>query len=350
MSGGVDSSVAAYLLRKQGYRVIGVTMRFWQDDSCPAAEGDTGVFEPAEDARRVAEKLGIPHYVMDFRDVFREKVIDYFVREYRTGRTPNPCIMCNRYVKWESLLEKSRALGADCVATGHYANVVQLANGRMTLRTAQSVGGKSKDQTYALFRLTQEQLSKTLMPCGQYTKEEIRDLALEAGLPVAHKPDSEEICFIPDKDYAGFIAHDTGLTDAPGNFVDTEGNVIGLHRGITHYTIGQRKRLGIALGRPVFVKEIRPDTNEVVIADNADLFVRELYADDLNFMGVPDLEGRERVRAKIRYNHGGADACAERVGDDRIRVVFDEPQRAVTPGQSVVLYRDSSVLGGGTII
>lgn len=352
MSGGVDSSVCAYLLKQQGYRVIGVTMQTWQDeDSCMTNEneenGGSGV---VADARRVAEKLDIPYYVIDFKDVFREKVIDYFIMEYRAGRTPNPCIVCNRHVKWESLLEKSMALGADYIATGHYATVVQLENGRWSLRSAKSIAGRSKDQTYALYKLTQEQLSRTIMPCGQYTKEEIRRIAEEADLPVANKPDSEEICFIPDKDYAGFIERDTGTHDEPGNFVDTDGNILGRHKGITHYTIGQRKRLGISLGRPVFVKEIRTDTNEVVISDNADLFVRELYAEDLNFMGISDVSGKESVMAKIRYNHQGAAAYVERVGEDRIHVVFEEPQRAVTPGQSVVLYKNGVVLGGGTII
>lgn len=351
MSGGVDSSVCAYLLKQQGYRVIGVTMKTREDeDFCPLEENGEGGNGIVADAKRVAEKLDIPYYVIDFKDVFREKVIDYFINEYRAGRTPNPCIVCNRHVKWESLLEKSMALGADYIATGHYASVVQLENGRWSLRSAKSIDGRSKDQTYALYKLTQEQLSRTIMPCGQYTKEEIRRIAEEADLPVAHKPDSEEICFIPDKDYAGFIERDTGTHDEPGNFVDMEGNILGRHKGITHYTIGQRKRLGISLGRPVFVKEIRPETNEVVICDNADLFVRELYAEDLNFMGISDVSGKEPVIAKIRYNHLGAAAYVERVGEDRIHVVFEEPQRAVTPGQSVVFYREGVVLGGGTII
>ena len=351
MSGGVDSSVCAYLLKQQGYRVIGVTMKTREDeDFCPLEENGEGGNGIVADAKRVAEKLDIPYYVIDFKDVFREKVIDYFINEYRAGRTPNPCIVCNRHVKWESLLEKSMALGADYIATGHYASVVQLENGRWSLRSAKSIDGRSKDQTYALYKLTQEQLSRTIMPCGQYTKEEIRRIAEEADLPVAHKPDSEEIGCIPDKDYAGFSERDTGTHDEPGNFVDMEGNILGRHKGITHYTIGQRKRLGISLGRPVFVKEIRPETNEVVICDNADLFVRELYAEDLNFMGISDVSGKEPVIAKIRYNHLGAAAYVERVGEDRIHVVFEEPQRAVTPGQSVVFYREGVVLGGGTII
>ncbi|HAE44711.1 MAG TPA: tRNA 2-thiouridine(34) synthase MnmA [Lachnospiraceae bacterium] len=352
MSGGVDSSVCAYLLKEQGYNVIGVTMQIWQDEDACSLEQNGGCCgtSAVSDARRVATELKIPYYVMNFRDVFREKVIDYFIREYRSGRTPNPCIACNRYVKWESLLEKSMAIGADYIATGHYATVVRLENGRFALRTAKSEAGRSKDQTYALYNLTQNQLSRTIMPCGQYTKDEIREIADRAGLPVAHKPDSEEICFVPDKDYAGFIERDTGIRDEPGSYVDEAGNILGKHKGITHYTIGQRKRLGIALGRPVFVKEIRPASNEVVLSDNAALFSRELYAEDLNFMSVPDITGRESVTAKIRYNHGGAPAVVEKVAPDRVRIEFEEPQRAITPGQSVVLYRDGVVLGGGTII
>ncbi len=351
MSGGVDSSVAAYLLKKQGYDVIGVTMQIWQDESETAQQENGGCcgLSAVTDARHVAEHLGIPYYVMNFKEVFRKKVMDYFIQEYRRGRTPNPCIACNRYVKWESLLEKSLAIGADYIATGHYAKVVKLPNGRYSLHVSKEKEGRSKDQTYALYNLTQEQLARTLMPVGDYTKDEVRKIAAEAGLPVAQKPDSEEICFVPDNDYAAFIERDTGIKENQGNFVDPAGRVLGRHKGISHYTVGQRKHLGIALGYPVFVKEIRPLTNEVVLSGNEELFSLTLTADDLNFMSVGSIAGKEEVFAKIRYNHAGASAIIEPIDGNRILCTFQEPQRAVTPGQSAVFYKNGVLLGGGTI-
>lgn len=350
MSGGVDSSVAAYLLKKQGYDVIGVTMQIWQDDAAYEEEnGGCCGLSAAEDAARVADILGIPHYVMNFRDIFRRDVIDYFIREYRSGRTPNPCIACNRFVKWESLLGKSLALGADYIATGHYAEVAQLENGRWTLHVSAGDENTSKDQTYALYNLTQYQLSHTLMPLGRYTKQEVRTIAREAGLPVASKPDSEEICFVPDNDYAGFIERDTGIPSIPGNFVDEEGRTIGRHRGIIHYTVGQRKGLGISLGKRMFVKEIRPLTNEVVLSDNEALFRKSLTVHDINLTACDKIDRKMRVMAKIRYNHKAAPAIIEQTDEDEITCIFDEPQRAVTPGQAAVFYQDGYLIGGGTI-
>jgi len=349
MSGGVDSSAAAYLLKEAGYDVIGVTMEMWQEGPRGQAAGNGSLCaSAADDARRVAEVLGIPHYVVDFREVFRERVVSYFIDEYRHGRTPNPCIMCNRYVKWEALLEKGREFGADLVATGHYARIELLPNGRYTVRTSVT---SAKDQTYALYQLTQEQLRHTLMPDGAYTKDEIRAAAERAGLPVAHKPDSMEICFIPDNDYAGFIGRNAGSVPPPGNFVTGDGRVLGRHRGITHYTVGQRKGLGLAMGRPVFVKEIRPETDEVVIGEAGSVFTRELTADRLNWMAVEGPGSAPlRASAKIRYNHAGAPCTVTDAGDGTVRVVFDEPVRAVTPGQAVVFYHDGGyVLGGGII-
>ena len=349
MSGGVDSSVAAYLLKEQGYDVIGVTMQIWQEeDSCTVEEnGGCCGLSAVEDARRVAQKLDIPYYVMNFRKEFQKQVIDYFTREYLEGRTPNPCIACNRYVKWESLLKRSLEIGADYIATGHYARVEQLPNGRYAIRN--SVTAK-KDQTYALYNLTQEQLARTLMPVGAYTKDEIRKIAEKAGLPVAHKKDSQEICFVPDNDYAGFIKNSTGKTIPKGNFVLADGKVIGEHQGIIHYTIGQRKGLNLSMGHPVFVTKIRPDSNEVVIGENEDLFVNTLICDRVNFMAMEGLEEEVRLKAKIRYNHPGAECVISPAEDGKVRVTFDQPQRAITPGQAVVFYQGEYVAGGGIIL
>lgn len=348
MSGGVDSSVAAYLLKEQGYDVIGVTMQIWQEeDSCSIEEnGGCCGLSAVEDARRVAASLGIPYYVMNFKREFKESVIDYFTAEYLAGRTPNPCIACNRYVKWEALLNRSMAIGADYIATGHYARVEQLQNGRYAIRRSASL---AKDQTYALYNLTQEQLSRTLMPAGAYSKEEIRAIAERIGLIVADKPDSQDICFVPDGDYASFIERTVCHKFPEGNFVLSDGTVVGRHKGIIHYTVGQRKGLGLALGRPVFVLEIRPDTNEVVVGTGEESMSRYVTADHINFMSVPDLPEPRRLFAKIRYNHRGAWCQVEKTGDDQILCTFDEPVRAITPGQAVVLYDGEYVLGGGTI-
>lgn len=349
MSGGVDSSVAAYLLKEQGYDVIGVTMQIWQDESQEQIEENGGCcgITAVDDARRVAAQLDIPYYVMNFKNEFKENVIDYFTNEYINGRTPNPCIACNRYVKWDSLLRRSMDIGADYIATGHYARISKLPNGRYAVRN--SVTAK-KDQTYALYNLTQEQLSHTLMPIGEYTKDEIRAIASKIGIQVANKPDSMEICFVPDNDYAGFISRETGYVSTPGNFVDLDGNILGQHRGIIHYTVGQRKGLGLAVGHPVFVVAIRPDTNEVVIGENEDVFSSKLYADRLNFMSVESIEAPVRAKAKIRYSHEGAECTVRMADTGLLECVFDEKQRAVTPGQALVLYDGDYILGGGTII
>ncbi|XBX08593.1 tRNA 2-thiouridine(34) synthase MnmA [Enterocloster clostridioformis] len=350
MSGGVDSSVAAWLLKEQGYDVIGVTMQIWRDEDAEVQEAEGGCcgLSAVDDARRVAMDLGIPYYVMNFKEEFRKNVMDYFAGEYVEGRTPNPCIACNRHVKWESLLRRSMAIGADYIATGHYAQIDRLPGGRYSLKTSVTA---AKDQTYALYNLTQEQLSHTLMPVGSYHKEEIRDMAERLGLPVAHKPDSQEICFIPDHDYASFIEEYTGRELPPGNFVDLDGNVLGRHRGITHYTVGQRKGLNLSMGRPVFVVEIRPETNEVVIGDNQDVFTNVLRCDKLNWMAVDGLHGKSMdVLAKIRYSHKGSPCTIREIGNDMVECRFHEPVRAVTPGQAVVFYDGDYVAGGGTII
>lgn len=348
MSGGVDSSVAAYLLKEQGYDVIGITMEIWQKEPEWKTEQEGGCcgLSAIEDARRVASMLGIPHYVMNFRDIFQEKVIDYFVKEYQLGRTPNPCIACNRYVKWEALLRRSLEIGAEYIATGHYASIKKLPNGRYTI--VQSASGY-KDQSYALYNLTQEQLKHTLMPVGAYDKEKIRQIALEQELPVAQKPDSQEICFIPDNNYKRFLEEETGKRASEGNFVDREGRVLGKHKGITHYTIGQRKGLGLALGHPVFVVEIRPETNEVVIGENEDVCAGGLLAVNLQYMAAEQYREGQRMMAKIRYSDRGQMCTVKRIGEDSIEIVFDQKVRAITPGQAVVFYQDHMVLGGGMI-
>lgn len=350
MSGGVDSSVAAWLLKKQGYDVIGVTMQIWQDELPEQQEENGGCcgLSAVDDARRVAERLQIPYYVMNFKKEFKENVMDYFVQEYIDGRTPNPCIACNRFVKWESLLKRSLDIGAEYIATGHYARVEQLPNGRYALRKSATA---AKDQTYALYNLTQHQLSHTLMPVGEYTKDEIREMAAEIGLVVANKPDSQEICFIPDHDYAKFIEENTDCRLEEGNFVDKYGNVLGRHKGITHYTVGQRKGLNLSMGHPVFVTAICPETNEVVIGENEDVFSNIVRCNKLNWMAIEGLAGGEmRVTAKIRYSHKGAPCVIRETGEDTVECVFDEPQRAATPGQAVVFYDGDYVVGGGTIL
>lgn len=339
MSGGVDSSVAAFLLKEQGYDVLGVTMLTWRktDDD-----------EAVKDAKKVAEKLGIPFFTVDFRQEFKKYVMDYFASEYKAGRTPNPCTVCNRFVKWEALIKKAKEFGADFIATGHYARIDRHpVTGRLVIRD--SVTAK-KDQTYALYNLTQEQLKSTLMPIGNYEKDEIRQIAARIGLEVAEKGDSQDICFIPDNDYVAFLERKYGYKAKKGNYVDLAGKPIGEHKGIVNYTIGQRKGLGVSFGKHMFVTKIKPETNEIVLGDNDDLFKKTVYADNVNLMAVDKIEGDIRLTAKIRYAHKKTE-CTVRMGDDGIlECVFDEPQRAPTPGQALVLYDGEYVFGGGTII
>jgi len=349
MSGGVDSSVAAAVLLEKGYDVIGVTMKIWPETNSEERLREDGCCSlfAVEDARRVADKLGIPYYVMNFVDIFEDKVINYFTGEYLRGRTPNPCIACNRFVKFEALLQKAVSMGIDYIATGHYAKIVYDDTlGRYLLKKAATA---SKDQTYALYNLTQEQLARTLMPIGDFTKEQVREKAKELGLPVASKPDSQEICFVPDNDYGKFICENTGQKVEEGDFVDVNGNVLGKHKGIIHYTVGQRKGLGIALGKPMYVVRIDAENNRVVLGEENEVFSSELIADDLNFISIDKLEGEKRVKAKIRYSAKEADATISPLEDGRVKVVFDTPQRAITPGQSVVFYDGDIVVGGGLI-
>lgn len=344
MSGGVDSSVAAALLKQQGYEVVGVTMQIWQDEK-KDENGSCCSLSAVDDARRVANKLDIPYYVLNFKEIFDQKVIEYFTDEYLRGKTPNPCIACNRYIKFDEFLKKATSMGMDYIATGHYAKVEKVDD-RYLLKRSLSV---AKDQTYPLYNLTQDQLAHTLFPLANYEKPEVRAIAAELGLGVASKPDSQDICFVAHHDYAGFIEEKTGIKMEPGNFVDKSGKVLGRHRGIYHYTIGQRKGLGIATGKPVFVSYIDLKKNEIVLGEEADILSKSLIAADLNFIAVNKLT--EPVKASVKIRYGFKEAAAEifPLEDGSVKVVFDEPQRAVTAGQSVVFYKDDYVLGGGII-
>ncbi|CBZ03068.1 tRNA 2-thiouridine(34) synthase MnmA [Clostridium botulinum] len=346
MSGGVDSSVAAYLLKEQGYEVIGVTMQIWQDDEeFIEKEGGCCSLSAVADARRVANKIGIPFYVMNFKDAFKRNVIDYFVDEYMEGRTPNPCIACNKFIKFSSFLDKAMAMGIDYVATGHYA-IIEKHNDRYIIKKSED---DKKDQTYALYNLTQFQLERTLMPCGQYKKSKIREIAKEIGLRVHNKKDSEEICFIPDNDHGRYIKNRFPNKVREGNFVDKQGNILGTHKGIVYYTIGQRKGLGIAFGKPMYVVDINPFRNEVVLGDLEDLLNTELIAKDTNYIPFDTLKEPMEVEAKIRYSQTPSKAIITPIEDGRVRVNFHEKQRAITKGQSVVFYKDDLLIGGGII-
>lgn len=346
LSGGVDSSVAAYLLKEQGYDVIGVTMQIWQEDKeYEEREGGCCSLSAVDDARRVADKIGIPFYVLNFRDSFKKNVIDYFIDEYMEGKTPNPCIACNKYLKFDELLKKAQGIGADYIATGHYAKIEE-HNGRYILVKSDD---DKKDQTYALYNMTQEQLAHTLMPCGEYTKDRIREIAKEIGLDVHNKKDSEEICFISDNNHGKYISEAMPGKVKQGNFVDKDGNILGKHKGIVYYTIGQRKGLGLAMGRPVFVTDINPLTNEVVVGAEEDIFKTDLICKDINFIAFDNLDKSLELKAKIRYSAKPATATITPLENGKVRVSFKEKQRAITKGQSVVFYLDDLVVGGGII-
>jgi len=355
MSGGVDSSVAAALLKEEGYRVIGVTMRVWPFDSAQdrPSGGSTGEEErfggccgigAIVDAQRVAQELDIPHYVMNFRKIFAQEVIADFCREYQRGRTPNPCIRCNQYVKFGALLQRANELGADFLATGHYARI-EKAGGRYILRKGQD---PTKDQSYALYTMTQDQLEHTLMPLGDLTKKRVRQIAQELKLAVADKAESQEICFIPDNDYAGFL--ESYMMAKPGPIMDRKGNVLGEHRGIIHYTVGQRRGLGISAGEPLYVLAIDPDRNEVVIGSRSEVLGSELVAAEMNWIAEEKPTRPIAVEAKIRYLHKQAGAMMTPLGNGNAHVRFEQPQMAIAPGQAVVFYQGDAVVGGGTIV
>ena len=345
MSGGVDSSVAAYLMKEAGYDCIGVTMKLYDNEDIGMEQEKTCCsLSDIEDARSVAVKLGIPYYVFNFKADFKEKVIDNFIESYRCGMTPNPCIECNRHLKFAHLWQKARELQCDVVVTGHYARITEDGQGYHLLKGKDS----AKDQSYVLYSLTQEQLAHTCFPLGGYTKEEIRRIAEEQGFFNAAKKDSQDICFIPDGDYRSFIEKTTGQSSQPGDFVDKDGNVLGTHKGYYCYTIGQRRGLGISAPQSLYVTESRPEENKVVLGSNDDLFHSHLTADNFNW--IEEVRPDEVIKARIRYHQVEKEATARVTQDGRVEVDFLEPQRAITKGQSVVLYRGDAVVGGGRII
>lgn len=348
MSGGVDSSVAALLIKEQGIDCLGITMQLQGGENIQIdVEQSCCTNKDIKDAERVADTLSIPFSVLNFSNDFRRQVIDRFIDAYEKGFTPNPCIDCNRYIKWEKLFAEMKERGYDYVVTGHYARIE--FDPESCLYKLKKGLDESKDQSYVLYNMTQEQLSHTLLPIGELSKSEVRELAEKGGFINAEKPDSQDICFIPDGDYAAFIENRTGKTYPNGEFVDKEGNVLGEHKGLIRYTIGQRKGLGLALKRPGYVCRKCNETNRVIIGDNEDLFTRRLLADDFNWiLGTPNAP--IKVKAKTRYKHREQPATASVLSDGRVEIVFDEPQRAITEGQAVVLYYGDTVLGGGTII
>ncbi|ACL69646.1 tRNA 2-thiouridine(34) synthase MnmA [Halothermothrix orenii] len=347
MSGGVDSSVTAALLKEQGYEVIGGTMEIFPDyEQPPLDEGGCCSLSSIEDARRVAHHIGIRHYTFNLKKVFEEEVINNFVNEYKNARTPNPCVVCNNEIKFRSLLKKALELDADYIATGHYAIVEHNVNGKHLLKKAKDV---DKDQTYMLYGLTQFQLSHTLMPLGNYTKQEVRQMAKDFGFRIHNKPESQEICFVPDNNYTRFLDENYPGLGKPGPVMDTDGNILGKHKGLHHYTIGQRRGLGISLGYPVYVVKLDREKNAVIIGPEEEVYSKSLIANKVNWISIDKLTEPIKVTARIRYNSPESHAKIYPVNDNEVKVVFDKKQRAVTPGQSVVFYDGKVVVGGGII-
>ncbi|MFC2066256.1 tRNA 2-thiouridine(34) synthase MnmA [Chloroflexota bacterium] len=350
MSGGVDSSVAAALLKEKGYQVIGVTMQIWpQDKQEYEGNGSAGCcgIGAIEDAKRVAHRLDIPHYVMNFRDIFARKVITDFCQEYSLGRTPNPCIRCNQYIKFGTLLERARELGADIIATGHHARV-EMDKTTETFLLKKGVD-RHKDQSYFLYPVMQEQLKHIFFPIGNFTKDRIREMASELRLPVAAKPESQDICFIPDHNYPRFLKDYNHRAVEPGPILDKRGNILGKHEGILFYTIGQRKGLGIFAEKPLYVTAIEPERNAIVVGNKDELYGHELIASGVNWITLARPTRPITVKAKIRYRHQEAEAEVAPSDGDKAYVKFRKPQMAITPGQAIVFYDNDTVIGGGTI-
>ncbi len=347
MSGGVDSSAAGKLLRDAGYDCVGCTMKLYENEDAGLSRSRTCCsLEDVEDARSAAFRLGIPYYVFNFTDAFREKVIGKFTASYCQGLTPNPCIDCNRYLKFGALFQRAELLGCRYVATGHYARI-DCRDGRCHLRKARD---ESKDQSYVLYMLSQDQLARTLFPLGELRKEAVRDLAEEAGLGNARKPDSQDICFVPDGDYARVIEHQTGHAAEPGDFVSPEGTVLGRHQGLIRYTVGQHRGLGLSLPERRYVCRLCPESNTVVLGPEEALYRREALAGDFHWIAGEPPAGPIRCRVKLRYRQREQDAEAVPLDGGAVRLRFDEPQRAVTSGQAAVLYDGDEVLGGGTLL
>jgi len=359
MSGGVDSSTVAAMLRAEGHEVVGLTMQLWNQrrlaghEGMPeSVQGRCCSLDDVYDARRVAETIGIPYYVVNHEERFERDVVRPFVEQYLSGRTPIPCSLCNNHLKFDQLLIVAQQIGADALATGHYARVeFDQARGRWLLKRP---ADRSKDQTYFLFGLTQEQLSRTLFPLGGMMKPEVRELARQHGLALAQKPDSQEICFVPGGDYKKFLdaylaEQGEALPDTAGELVTTDGTVVGEHGGIHNFTVGQRKGLGLATGSPLYVIQIKGDARQVVVGQSEGLYTRSLRTQRTNLVAIADLWEPMAVTVKIRHRHEGASAMIAKTGNDEIMVTFDEPQRAVTPGQAAVFYDDDVVVGGGWI-
>ena len=348
MSGGVDSSVASLLLHRQGYDVVGVTMRLWSEerDDVPATSKRCCSVEDVDDARRVCHAIGVPHYFVNFEKEFQSHVIDYFVQEYDRGRTPHPCLACNDKIKFDFLLRRAMFLDADYIATGHYGRVRKNEEGNYELLKGVDAG---KDQSYVLFTLRQRELSRLLLPVGEYPKDEIRRIAADSGLLVANKPDSQEICFIPNNNYREFVSE--RVKPRPGNLVNIEGDVLGSHPGIQFFTIGQRRGLGLNgnTEKPLYVTRIDADSNEVVLGSSEDLYRTSLWASRVNYISGDAPTDMTGVTAKIRYKASEARASVIPLDDNWAEIRFEDPQRAVTPGQAVVFYSDERILGGGYI-
>jgi len=336
MSGGVDSSVAAALLKEEGYEVIGATLRLMPGGS-----------DAETDAENIARRLGIPHHIIDLTSSFARLVVEDFLREYNTGRTPNPCVRCNKYIKFGVLMEKAEEMGAEFIATGHHARVERdETTGRYLLKKGADT---QKDQSYFLCQLEQEQLSKVMFPVGKLTKEKVRQLSGELGLPVADKPESQEICFISDDNYAEFLKKHAPGTATAGPILDRDGNILGEHRGFVYYTIGQRKGLGIAAAEPLYVTAIEPEHNTIVVGTKEQTYGTELVADNLNWIAMSGPEQPIKVKARIRHRHAEAEAIVTPMNETHVFIKFTEPQMAITPGQSVVFYDGDNIIGGGTI-
>ncbi|MCQ2492632.1 MAG: tRNA 2-thiouridine(34) synthase MnmA, partial [Lachnospiraceae bacterium] len=346
MSGGVDSSLAAKMMKDAGYDCIGCTMKLYDNEDAGISRGHTCCsLDDIEDARMVAYEIGMPYYVLNFKEGFKETVINRFVNAYESGKTPNPCIDCNRFMKFEKLYQRAKEFECECVVTGHYARIEQNGD-KYVLKKALD---DTKDQSYVLYSMTQDQLAHTKFPLGELKKTQVREIAEKNSFINAAKPDSQDICFVPDGNYVKFLERQTGKTYTEGNFVDSQGNVLGKHKGIVGYTIGQRKGLGIAFGKPMYVTAINPADNTIVLGDHEELFGKCLVAGDFNWISGQPPEGEISCKVKIRYRQKEQPAKVRVLPDKRVQILFEEPQRAITPGQAAVLYDGDIVLGGGVI-